>query len=401
MSTGTAPAGVAIDEQHDVKGPPAGPNVKARPAARLHGLDGIRGIAALFVVLHHCWLLSFPGYPSNTGPWWLGWLIYGHFAVVVFIVLSGFSLAIAPARSHWQLRSVRDFARRRAWRILPPYWAALAFSLAVAWWVVAQPATPEPTAKSVFVHGFLVQDVFGSPSPNGAFWSIAIEAQLYILFPLLLLVRRRWGAAVLLASMTAIVMATAGAAPHDSHVDMLMRLSPQFAALFTAGIVAAGILVASDRTRRLPLHWLALVAVAPVVLIVATRGSVWTVGNFVWVDLALGPATALLLAAVAVGRPRPFVRVLETRPLQRLGACSYSLYLTHSPIVVMVNHALRRLDVGAGMPIFLLTLAIAVPLAVAFAMWFASIFEIPFQRHRSWAAWRDVVSDRWGAKSSA
>ena len=74
MSTGTAPAGVAIDEQHDVNGPPAGPNVKARPAARLHGLDGIRGIAALFVVLHHCWLLSFPGYPSNTGPWWLGWL---------------------------------------------------------------------------------------------------------------------------------------------------------------------------------------------------------------------------------------------------------------------------------------------------------------------------------------
>ncbi len=77
----------------------AGGRVNARPAARLHGLDGIRGVAALFVVLHHCWLLSFPGYPSNTGPWWLGWLVYGHFAVVVFIVLSGFSLAIAPARS--------------------------------------------------------------------------------------------------------------------------------------------------------------------------------------------------------------------------------------------------------------------------------------------------------------
>ena len=99
-----------------------------------------------------------------------------------------------------------DFARRRAWRILPPYWAALAFSLAVAWWVVAQPDTDEPTAKSVAVYGFLVQDIFGSPSPNGAFWSIAIEAQLYLLFPLLLLVRRRWGAAVMLASMTAIVV---------------------------------------------------------------------------------------------------------------------------------------------------------------------------------------------------
>ncbi len=403
MSTGTAPTGVAIEEDHNDLRRSASAQAPAgrRSDTRLHGLDGIRGVAALFVVLHHCWLLSFPGYPSNTGPWWLGWLIYGHFAVVVFIVLSGFSLAIAPARSQWKLRSIGGFARRRAWRILPPYWAALAFSLAVAWWVVAQPGTPEPTAKSVVVHGFLVQDVFGSPSPNGAFWSIAIEAQLYLLFPLLLFVRRKWGVILLLTSMTAIVVATAATAPHESHVDMLMRLSPQFAALFTAGIVAAGILVASDRTRALPLHWLALGAVAPVVLIVATRGSVWTVGNFVWVDLALGPATALLLAAVAVRRPRPFVRVLETRPLQRLGACSYSLYLTHSPIVVMVNHGVRRLDVGAGMPTFVLTLAIAVPLAVVFAMSFASLFEIPFQRHRSWAAWREVVSDRWSAKSSA
>jgi peptidoglycan/LPS O-acetylase OafA/YrhL len=376
--------------------------VSARPPDhRLHGLDGIRGAAALFVVLHHCWLLSFPGYPRNTGPWWLGWLIYGHFAVVVFIVLSGFSLAIAPSRAGWHLRSVGDFARRRAWRILPPYWAALAFSLAIAWWVVAQPLEHEPTAKSVVVHGFLVQDVFGSPSPNGAFWSIAVEAQLYILFPLLLFVRRRWGPALLLVSMTAIVVATSATASHQALVDKLMRLTPQFAALFTAGIVAAGILVASDGTRRLPWHWLTLAAVVPVVVIVAARGSVWTVGNFVWVDLALGPATALLLAGVAVGRPRALVRLLETRPLQRLGSCSYSLYLTHSPIVVMVNRAVRELDVSPGMPTFLLTLVIAVPLAVVFALSFSSIFEIPFQRRRSWAAWRDVVAGRWGARSSA
>ena len=95
------------------------------------------------------------------------------------------------------------------------------------------------------------------------------------------------------------------------------------------------------------------------------------------------------------------MHVLESKPLQRLGACSYSLYLTHSPIVVTVHHALRRLGVESGMPIFLVTLAIAVPLAVVFAMWFASLFEIPFQRHRSWAAWRDVVSTRWGGRVSS
>jgi peptidoglycan/LPS O-acetylase OafA/YrhL len=294
---------------------------------------------------------------------------------------------------------VGDFARRRAWRILPPYWAALAFSLAVAWWVVAQPQGP--TAKSVVVHGLLVQDIFDSPSPNGAFWSIAVEAQLYILFPLLLLVRRRWGAAILLASMTAVVVATAGAAPHEALIGKLMHLTPQFAALFTAGIVAAGILVASTSTRRLPWHWLALAAVVPVVAIVAAQGSVWTVGNFVWVDLALGPATALLLAGVAVGRPGPLVHLLETKPLQKLGACSYSLYLTHAPIVVMVNRAVRGLDVGRGMPTFLVTLAVAVPIAVIFAWSFASLFEIPFQRHRSWAAWQAVISGRWSARTSA
>jgi peptidoglycan/LPS O-acetylase OafA/YrhL len=377
--------------------------VNTSPRARLHGLDGIRGLAALFVVIHHCWLSSFPGYPLNTGPWWLGWLLYGHFAVVVFIVLSGFSLAIAPSRSAWRLRSISDFARRRAWRILPPYWAALAFSLAFAWWIVHDPGTGgEPTAKSVVVHGFLLQDVIGSPTPNGAFWSIAIEAQLYILFPLLLLVRRQWGPTVMLASMTAIVALTGAVAPYNGYVDKLMRFTPQFAALFTAGIVAAGILVASDRIRRLPWHWLALVAVVPVLIIIWARGSEWTVGNFIWVDLALGPATAILLAAVAVGRPSPFVWLLETRPLQRLGGCSYSLYLTHAPIVATVAVVVGRLDVvGAGVPTFILTLAIGVPLALVFAMSFASLFEIPFQKHRSWAAWRDVASARLGAGSQS
>ena len=94
---------------------------------------------------------------------------------------------------------------------------------------------------------------------------------------------------------------------------MLMRLTPQFAALFTAGIVAAGILVASDRARRLPWHWLALIAVVPVVLVIGARGRCGPSGNFTWVDLVLGPATALLLAGVAVGQPEPLVRLLETQ----------------------------------------------------------------------------------------
>src|SRR4029450_13336607 len=173
---------------------------------RLVGLDGIRGLAALFVMLHHCWLLSFPGYPRATGPLWSNWLIYGHFAVVIFIVLSGFSLAVSPARHDWELGGGKPSPHRRACRILPPYWAALAISLLIAWFVVPQPNTPAPDAKSVFVYGLLLQDIFGAHTPNGAFWSIAIEAQLYLVFPLMLILVRRAGAAVMLAGMTALVV---------------------------------------------------------------------------------------------------------------------------------------------------------------------------------------------------
>ncbi|MFI6321257.1 acyltransferase family protein [Nonomuraea sp. NPDC050556] len=358
---------------------------------RLVGLDGIRGLAALFVVLHHCWLLPFPGFPVNGAPAWSSWLLYGHFAVVIFIVLSGFSLGVSPARHDWQLGSARTFAQRRAWRILPPYWAALAFSLIVAWTVIPQPGQPVPTGKSVVIFGLLLQDVFGSPSPNGALWSIAVEAQLYFALPLMLLVLRRWGAAVMLGSVTAIVVVVGALAPAVPAVELLMRFTPQFAALFAMGAVCAGIVRASERVERLPWHWFAAAAAVPVLALIVFAGPVWVVGQFFWVDLAIGPAAGLLLVGVATGKPIWLVRLLDTRPLRRLGSFSYSLYLIHSPIVVM----LHKFVGGSGVPTFLVMLAVAVPVCVAAAWLFASVFELPFQRHRSWKGLREAVRARF------
>ncbi|MFI6993967.1 acyltransferase family protein [Nonomuraea wenchangensis] len=359
--------------------------------ARLGGLDGIRGLAALFVVLHHCWLLSFPGFPADTGPGWAGWLLYGHFAVVVFIALSGFSLAVSPARSGWRLGGLRRFARRRAWRILPPYWAALLFSLAVAWLLVPQPGQPVPTAKTVVVYGLLLQDVFGSPSPNGALWSIAVEAQLYFVFPLLLLLVRRLGAWAMAGVVAAVVVAVGVLAAYVPAVGLLMRLTPQFAVLFAAGVLAAAVL----RTRtRVPLHWAAAGAAVPVLVLIVVQGSEWTVARFFWVDLALAPAAGLLLAAIAQGRPRPLVRLLDTRPVRALGSFSYSLYLVHAPIVVAVNHFLVAPLLEPGTGRLLALLAVAAPASVLFAWGFAAAFELPFQRHRSAAALREAVRAR-------
>ncbi|MFI7132816.1 acyltransferase family protein [Nonomuraea sp. NPDC050153] len=368
-----------------------------RPATRgrLAGLDGLRGLAALFVVLHHCWLLSFPGFPVNDAPWWTGWLLYGHFAVVVFIVLSGFSLAISPARTGWRLGGIPTFLNRRAWRILPPYWAALAFSLVIAWTVIPQPGQQTPTGQSALIYGLLLQDVFGSPSPNGALWSIAVEAQLYLVFPLMLLVLRKMGAAVMLGAVTAIVVVVGALAPSVPAVDLLMRLTPQFAALFAMGAVCAGVVRARERTERLPWHWFATAAALPALLLIVVAGPVWVVANFFWVDLAVGPAAGLLLTGVATGRPVWLVRLLDTRPLRRLGSFSYSLYLIHSPLVVMVNRLVVAPHVPPGLPAFLLTLALAVPVSVGAAWLFASVFELPFQRHRSWKGLRDAVRARF------
>ncbi|MEV6847344.1 acyltransferase [Actinoplanes sp. NPDC051411] len=361
---------------------------------RVSGLDGIRGLAALFVVLHHTYLLSYPGFPANTGPRWLSWLLYGHLAVVVFITLSGFSLGIGPARRDWQLGGRARFAYRRAWRILPPYWAALVFSLIIAWTVVPQPDELAPTGKSVVAYGLLLQDVIGSPTPNGAFWSIAVEAQLYVVFPLMLVLLRRAGTAVMVSVVTVAVAAVGVLAPHVAAVNLLLRLTPQFALLFAVGLAAAGILRATDRVRRLPWQWFALAAALPVLAWLVLRSTSRFADELFWVDLACAPAIALLLAAVATGRPRPLRRLLDTRPIRRLGTFSYSLYLIHAPIVVAVGEKIVAPHVRAGLPRFLVTLVLVVPLSLVAARWFAAVFEIPFQRYRSWSALREAVLAR-------
>ena len=386
-SAGVAVAAPAVLEQLPAATP--APEVADAPPRRLAGLDGVRGLAALFVVVNHVFLRAFPGYPVDKAPFWAAWFIYGRFAVVVFIVLSGFSLALSPARHGWRLDGVSRFARRRAWRILPPYWAALVFSLAVAWLLVRPPGQGVPGSSSVLVNGLLVQNLVAAPSPNRAFWSIAVEAQLYVLFPLLLLMVRRRGAILMVAAVTLVVAMVGIVGPHVSHLDVfVIQSAPELAALFAVGILAAGIVGASGRRRSWPWAWLALAAAAPVLVTIWWQGSVWTLDHLFWVDLTLGPAVACLLAALATGRPAPLLRLLDAPPMRNLGLSSYSLYLTHGPIVVVVYELVVAGRVRQGTPAFLVTLALVLPMTILFARAFAAVFETPFRRHRSWASLR-------------
>ena len=358
-----------------------------RPDRRLAGLDGLRGLAALYVVIHHVFLRAFPGYPVDHAPFWAGWFIYGRFAVLVFIVLSGFSLALSPARAGWRLEGISAYARRRARRILPAYWAALAFSLAVAWLIVPQPGGGVPDLTSVLTNALLVQNIVGAPSPNMAFWSMAVEVQLYILLPLLLVLVRRRGAVAMVATVTLVVAVVGIVGPHVARLDtFVIQSPPDLAALFALGIVSAGIVGAGAARRSWPWPWLALAAAAPVLATIAWQGSVWTLDRLYWVDLALAPAIACLLVSLATGRPASLLRLLDTRPIRGLGSSSYSLYLTSAPIVAIVYELIVARWFHPGAAAFLVSLALVIPLTIAFAKAFASVFERGFQLRRPSAA---------------
>jgi peptidoglycan/LPS O-acetylase OafA/YrhL len=364
----------------------------ARGDARVHWLDGVRGAAAMFVVLHHIWLTSWPSFPRDTGPWWLGWLLYGHMAVAIFIVVSGFSLALVPMRNGGNLSGgVRRFLRRRAWRILPAYWAALILSVLVTALFLRPDLGPAAIGRSLAVHGLLVQDVVGSQTPNGALWSIAIEWQIYFVFPLILLVGRRtsMGTAV---TITAIAVLLAHAvAGLGGAFDKINGLTPQFLALFALGALAVWV-GGGERAQALrrPLAAVGLAALASFVLLAVTRGSEWVVARFFWMDLLFGVGVACVLAVMYAGGITPARRVLTSRTALWLGLFSYSIYLIHDPIVGMLDkYAFGPMDLSP-LATFGLTLALGLPVILALCYAFHLLFEAPFLRHRSLSALRTL-----------
>ncbi len=80
--------------------------------------------------------------------------------------------------------------------------------------------------------------------------------------------------------------------------------------------------------------------------------------------------------------------------MRSLGSFSYSLYLTHAPIVVILYEKVVVGHVRPGVPTFLVLLAVVVPATLLFARLFAAVFEIPFRKHRGWGGLRDALAQQ-------
>jgi peptidoglycan/LPS O-acetylase OafA/YrhL len=355
------------------------------PAQRVHWLDGVRALAAMYVVIHHFWLASYPVADVNTGPWFLGWLLYGQMAVAVFIVVSGYSLSLKPARSGFVLPpsgGVRTFLARRAWRILPPYWAALLFSALIVGLWIGRSTGQHVTAKAVVVHALLLQDVVSSSTINGTFWSIAVEWQIYLVFPLLLVLARWKGpriAALIGAAVVVLAHVLAGLVPAFSPID---NVTPQFLALFAFGMAAAAVGTSSQRTAKIAAVCGAVI-LAGFLAVCVFLGSAYVVGHYFEFDLAVGLAVALIFAAITAGGLGRVRRALGCRTLVVLGAFSYSIYLIHTPLLGIVYYSVARpLHFRAG-EAFAVLLLIALPVILLVSYAFYRVFERPFIEHRS------------------
>lgn len=309
---------------------------------RLDYIEGMRGVAALYVAAGHVVTLVDPyrgiGRPSEL-PHWLATMTtglwYGHLAVAAFIVLSGFCLQLALFnRGDGRLHDLRGFLLRRCRRILPPYYACLALSIPVAVYVSsAHSGLPwaqyvPVTQENVFAHLFLVHnlDPAWMYKINGVLWSIAIEFQLYFVFPLLVALIWRLGKLLAVGASWGI------AAWMLQNLDAAPKLYVWYLPLFTMGMAAAHATFA--RETKPWMGWAGLtVAAGAIVMCVQTIGQT---KELMPRDAWFGLAVCGLLVSGAALPNGPVRGLFGLRGLVGLGAFSYSLYLMHHPIYQVV-----------------------------------------------------------------
>jgi len=352
-------------------------------ASRLEYIDGLRALAALWVAVHHAIETSIPAATLKVpvlGPV-IASLFFGQFPVMVFLMLSGFCLYYPyvrknPARpefSGWV-----TFIRRRWIRIAPPYLWAVAFCLPLAAfpalhlgkWADVSTLDPRVIASHLLLFHNLIPT--HATKIDYPMWSVGLEWQLYLMFPLMVWAFRRTGATATFGATLFLAVAIRatyrqlplplGAALHDGPLSYLE--------IFALGMLAAALAI--QGRRLLPKWVLAVIVLAG--LAVLRLGS----GNGLVHDLATAAAffAVLQLASDPAGR---VTRVLSAPWLVRIGLFSYSIYLVHAPLLHLSWFALRQLGLSDDLN-FVVLAVICLPLIVAASYGFHCVFERPFMR---------------------
>jgi len=365
----------------------------AQPPGHLDFLDGLRALAALYVVVHHLQPVLATENESFLYVLLHKAFRFGHQAVVLFIVLSGFCLMLPIVRNGGSLRgSAVDFFQRRAMRILPTYFLAIAFSMVlIHYWIGAPTGTNMDGSRGytfwhLVDHLLLIQDLTydSTYKINYALWSVSVEWRIYLLFPVLLWAIRRWGTIpVTLWGGLLAVAAWFGlqAWPDPSINKGLCGSNPHFVGLFMLGMLAAQVVLGKEavweQLRQRPI-WNGLL-IGLVVLFVGYQRVAWSL-PWVYSDLLAGLAVTALLIALATNQARLLKRLLSWKPLVSVGVFAYSIYLIHAPVLELARtYFIQPLHLrGELATMAALVISLNVVLIVAYG--FYLLAERPFQR---------------------
>ena len=306
------------------------------------GLDGLRTLAVFAVIAYHLGLSWAPG---------------GLLGVNLFFVLSGYLITniLQVQWNHSGKINLKDFWLRRAKRLLPALFVMLVGVL--LWTALFAPerltALKQETLAAVFYFSnwFLIFnevsyfESFGPPSPLGHLWSLAIEEQFYLFWPLLLglgyglLRRRKWiiGGTVAIALVSALAMALLYIPGHDPSRVYYGTDTRAFALLL--GAVLAMVWAREKKSaelsgiRRLALDGAGVIGLF-IVLWMIFRTNQYQ-GFLYQSGLLIFSLAAAVLVAVLAHPASRLARLFAWTPLRLLGKWSYGIYLWHYPIIVL------------------------------------------------------------------
>lgn len=311
-------------------------------AAHFQRIDVLRGVAIFAVFVHHYWLgvAHNPALAEATrfatgNRAWFALHEFGYLGVKLFFVISGF--CIHHSYLNWRARNrgaplsafLPGFLQRRFWRILPPYVLVL---LPLFFWKYDQPFALT-SLKHLAVHlsltNTLVPGFFYNIDP--AFWSIAVEWQLYLVYPLALLVMLRFGGGAVLALALGSSLFFELLLPRFTQSPTLLNLPFAWWYDWVIGAVLAG---AFAEKRQLFRAHLSLSIVLFTVL--ALNLSVW---NLRVLNIIVGPLLFAVVVEAATASRKPLG--LLGRAVGVLGLCSFSFYLLHGQITYLfTDHVL-------------------------------------------------------------
>ncbi len=349
-------------------------------------LTGLRGVAAVWVMLLHLWQLA--GIPQvAVGPLNFTPLIeYGYLGVDIFFVLSGYLLggSFVQARLTGNpMPSLRVFWLKRFRRIMPPYIAQIAILTTVAW---AAGSAFQLSFLEWISHALLLFNLYGSSSPlNPVYWSLPIEWDFYLFLPIFALIfgcNRRWLAILPMIFLAAVAFRFLcwfcisyienGIVVARWIIQFPSRFDQFFIGMFLAFLSFHGV-----REGIVKLSGIAgVVAIILFSYVFSKTGDVVSNGITPWVffyyTLTAIPIAAIIFTCIRLPRAR-LVKILGSRPFLFAGTISYSLYLWHYPIFAQL-----RLYLSPHSPLLFWTLAPLAAILVSLLSW--RLFEYPFTR---------------------